>query len=140
MFIVRIAMSETQIVGDNVRIELKWPDGRLETLKLPEPGRTLRLPPFHTPSAKFRLVVGYWLDQTRVGVVLGAVRDKDIFTIYASPYNGPNWPRPGVLYVGTMFHGDRLKEPCDVECEGKMTIEECCVICEKDNVTVETCC
>jgi hypothetical protein len=139
MFIVRVAMSELEIAG-NPRIELKWVDGRFETLELPKPGRTLRLPPFESPSAKFRLDVAYWLDQTRVGVVLGAVRDKDIFTIYALPYKDPGWQRPGALYVGTMFHGDRRKEPCDVQCEGRMTIEECCVICEKGNVIVETCC
>jgi hypothetical protein len=139
MFFVRLGMSEHNISG-NPRIELKWPDGRLQTLELPKPGRTVELPAFHPPSEKFRLDVGYWLDRTRVGVVLGAVRDKDIFTIYASPHHDPRWQRPGALYVGTIFHGDRRKEPCDVKCEGSMKLEECCVICEKDNVIVETCC
>ena len=139
MFTVRVAMSERKIIG-SPRIELKWADGRLETLELPRPGGTLELPPFDTPSEKFRLDVAYWFDQTRVGVVLGALRDKDIFTIYASPHKEPSWQQSGALYVGTMFHGDRQKEPCDVRCEGSITIEECCVICEKDNVIVETCC
>jgi hypothetical protein len=138
MFIVRVAMSENEIPG-NPRIDLKWPDGRFETLELPKPGRTLRLKPFDAPSAKFRLDVAYWLDQTRVGVVLGAVRDKDIFTIYASPYKDTSWDRAGALYVGSIFHGDRRKGTSDVTCEGTMTIEECCVVCEKDNVIVETC-
>jgi hypothetical protein len=139
MFTVRLGMSEHSFIG-NPRIEFKWPDGRSQWLEMPKPGRTLLLPPFEVPSAKFRLDVAYWLDQTRVGVVLGAVRDKDIFTIYASPYKRPSWQGPGALYVGTMFHGDGSKEPCDVKCEGNITLEECCVLCEKDNVIVETCC
>jgi len=139
MFIVRIAMSEHSFPG-KPRIELKWPDGRLDTLELPKPGSTVVLPPFKTPPEKFKLGIAYWLDETRVGVVLGAVRDKDLFTIYASPWRAPGWQRPGALYVGAMFHGDRLKEPCDVKCEGDKTVEECCVVCEKDNVIVETCC
>jgi hypothetical protein len=40
MFIVRIGMPEHDITG-NPGIELKWEDGRYETLELPEPGHTL---------------------------------------------------------------------------------------------------
>ena len=132
-------MADESIPGQP-RIELDGFGPVTIPLEFP-PGRTLVLPRFETPSPRFNLKINYYLDHTRVVVILGAARDKDILTIFLSRYQMPKWKQPGALYVATVFHGDGQKEPCDVTCDqGDATIDECCVICENGNVIVETCC
>ncbi|MCK1339761.1 hypothetical protein IVB38_28095 [Bradyrhizobium sp. 38] len=85
----------------------------------------------------------YYLDEKRVGVIVGGVGENDSINIFASRLDAPAVSRPGVLYVGNIIHSDlgTGEHDCPVHCEhGDPVIEECCVVCRNDNIVTKTCC
>jgi hypothetical protein len=128
-----------------LRIELEGLTNPI-SIPMPTPGTAITLPPIPAPPSApdaFTITIAYYLDSKRVGVVVNGMADGDALNIFASRLDKPVLNGPGVLYVGTIIHGDlqMTNHDCSVHCEHSVpVIEECCVVCRDGNLVTETCC
>ena len=124
-----------ELMGLGDPVSLLMPPAGLATTSQPLPP-----PPSH---GEFKMIIYYYLDKRRVGVLVNGVGENDSINIFASRLDKPVLPYPGVLYIGNIIHGDLQTEghDCSVQCEyGTPVVEECCVVCRNENIVTETCC
>lgn len=143
MLTVRLATAPDPIpMPGLLRVELMG-FGDPISLLMPPAGLATTSQPLPAPSPGDKMIIYYYLDKRRVGVIVNGVGENDSINIFASRLDKPVLPSPGVLYVGNIIHGDLQTEghDCSVQCEyGTAVVEECCVVCRNENIVTETCC
>jgi hypothetical protein len=136
-FQLRLGTSPGPIPG-RLQIELRSAHFN-DTVQFPPPG-TIIVRDYSVPSGvRFEMHADFYVNQDRVGLTITRLGSDDVLSVLASPHNAPSMPRPGALYLGTVWHSTAQNEHCTVTCDDGST-DECCATCSNGQSVTKICC